>query len=148
MPFCSKRDDSRPGLPLPGAGGTDPTLDEQIIFDPMISADGEFIVNTFIPANTSPLLCKLLQPTGFTMALDPGSGAGSPTPFFAVNGVNADGVQLNGTGMPIMVQSGQAADSNAQYLITQTSGGQAATPVKTNRHVVTAAERLNWIELR
>ena len=27
--------------------------DEQVIFDPLIAGDGEFIVNTFIPANTS-----------------------------------------------------------------------------------------------
>lgn len=137
-------------LQLPGSGGTDATLDEQVIFDPIISADGEFIVNTFIPTSTSPLLCKLQSPTGFTMALNPGTGAGSPLPFFFVAnvGVQADGIQLNGTGVPLLVQSGQSADSNAQYLITQTSSGQAAAPVKTNRHVVLTGERLNWVERR
>lgn len=137
-------------LQLPGSGGTDPTLDEQVIFDPIIAADGEFIVNTFIPANTSPLLCQIPNPTGFTMALDPGTGAGSPLPFFVVvNGqINADGIQLNGTGVPLLVQSGQSADANAQYLVTQTSNGQAATPTQTNQHVVVTGERLNWIERR
>jgi type IV pilus assembly protein PilY1 len=137
-------------LQLPGSGGTDPTLDEQVIFDPIVSADGEFIVNTFIPANTSPLLCKLPLPTGFTMALNPGTGGGSPLPFFFVANadVQADGIQLNGTGVPLMVQSGQSADSNAQYLLTQTSSGQAADPVKTNRHTVLTGERLNWVERR
>jgi Tfp pilus tip-associated adhesin PilY1 len=135
---------------LPGSGGTDPTLDEQVIFDPIISSDGEFIVNTFIPANTSPLLCQLPLPTGFTMALNPGTGGGSPLPFFFVANadVQADGIQLNGTGVPLMVQSGQSADNNAQYLLTQTSSGQAATPVKTNRHTVLTGERLNWVERR
>jgi hypothetical protein len=47
-----------------------------------------------------------------------------------------------------MVQSGQSADSNAQYLLTQTSSGQAADPVKTNRHTVLTGERLNWVERR
>jgi type IV pilus assembly protein PilY1 len=137
-------------LQLPGSGGTDPTLDEQVIFDPIISSDGEFIVNTFIPANTSPLLCQLPLPTGFTMALNPGTGGGSPLPFFFVANadVQADGIQLNGTGVPLMVQSGQSADNNAQYLLTQTSSGQAATPVKTNRHTVLTGERLNWVERR
>jgi type IV pilus assembly protein PilY1 len=137
-------------LQLPGSGGTDPKLDEQVIFDPIISPDGEFIVNTFIPANTSPLLCQLPLPTGFTMALNPGTGGGSPLPFFFVANadVQADGIQLNGTGVPLMVQSGQSADSNAQYLLTQTSSGQAADPVKTNRHTVLAGERLNWVERR
>ena len=111
-------------------------------------------MNTFIPANTSPLLCKLPLPTGFTMALNPGTGGGSPTPFFFVANadVQADGIQLNGTGVPLMVQSGQSADSNAQYLLTQTctqtSNGQAADPVKTNRHTVLTGERLNWVERR
>ena len=137
-------------LKLPGSGGTDATLDEQVIFDPMISADGEFIVNTYIPANTSPLLCKLQGPTGFTMALNPGTGGGSPLPFFVVANanVNADGVQLNGTGVPLLVQSGQSDDMNAQYLVTQTSNGQPATPTKTNRHVVVSGQRLNWVERR
>jgi Tfp pilus tip-associated adhesin PilY1 len=135
---------------LPGSGGTDPTLDEQVIFDPLIAGDGEFIVNTFIPANTSPLLCQIPTPTGFTMALDPGTGGGSPLPFFViVNGqLNADGIQLNGTGVPLLVQSGQSADMNAQYLITQTSTGQPAPPNPTNQHVVVTGERLNWIERR
>jgi type IV pilus assembly protein PilY1 len=135
---------------LPGSGGADPTLDEQVIFDPIIAPDGEFIVNTFIPANISPLQCQIPTPTGFTMALDPGTGGGSPLPFFViVNGqLNADGIQLNGTGVPLLVQSGQSADMNAQYLITQTSNGQPAPPNATNQHVVVTGERLNWIERR
>jgi type IV pilus assembly protein PilY1 len=137
-------------MKLPGSGGgTDATLDEQVIFDPIISADGEFIVNTFIAPNTSPLQCKTPTPTGFTMAVDPGTGAGSALPFFVINGqINADGVQLNGTGVPLLVQSGQSADMNAQYLITQTSTGTASSPIKTNQHVVVTGERLNWIERR
>jgi type IV pilus assembly protein PilY1 len=152
MPANCKNGGTQMGwfMQLPGSGGTDPALDEQIIFDPIISADGEFIVNTFIPANTSPLLCQLPLPTGFTMALNPGTGGGSPLPFFFVANadVQADGIQLNGTGVPLMVQSGQSADSNAQYLLTQTSSGQAADPVKTNRHTVLTGERLNWVERR
>jgi type IV pilus assembly protein PilY1 len=148
-PGCSPASQMGWFVPLPGSGGTDPTLDEQIIFDPIVSNDGEFIVSTFIPANASPLFCKLPGPTGFTMALNPGTGGGSPLPFFSVsNGLNADGIQLNGTGVPLMVQSGQGADHNAQYLITQTSSGSAASPVKTNRHVVVTGERLNWVERR
>jgi hypothetical protein len=84
------------------------------------------------------------------MALNPGTGGGSPLPFFFVANadVQADGIQLNGTGVPLMVQSGQSADSNAQYLLTQTSNGQPADPVKTNRHTVLTGERLNWVERR
>jgi hypothetical protein len=65
-------------LPLPGSG-TDAALDEQIVFDPIVSADGEFIVSTLIPANTSALLCKIQTPTGFTMAGRPCRFSPSPT---------------------------------------------------------------------
>ena len=72
----------------------------------------------------------------------------SPTPFFAINGsMSADGIQLNGTGIPSFLSSGQAADNNAEYLITQTNSGPAP-PTKVNRHVIVAGQRLNWIQRR
>jgi len=122
---------------------------EQIIFDPLISPDGELVVNTFIPTVDTPLSCGINLPTGFTMALLPDSGSGSPTPFFVINSnQNADGIQLNGTGIPSLVMSGQSADQNAEYVITQTSNGSSAKPARTNRHVVTVGQRMNWIERR
>jgi type IV pilus assembly protein PilY1 len=125
-----------------------PTTNEQIIFNPIISPDGELVVNTFIPAVTDLLSCAPALPTGWTMAMEPDTGAGSPTAFFSANGVNADGIQLNGTGVPSLVMSGQSADGNAQYVVTQTSNGTSATPTRTNRHVVVVGQRMNWIERR
>ena len=82
------------------------------------------------------------------MGIQPDTGAGSPTPFFAINGsLSADGIQLNGTGIPSFLSSGQAADNNSEYLITQTNGGPAP-PAKVNRHVIVAGQRLNWIQRR
>ena len=139
-------------IPLPGP-------QEQVIFSPVLSPDGELVINTFIPANDSPLSCAAqATSTGFTMALMPGTGSADPggtgsavQSYFAVNTNNgtspADGVQLNGTGVPWFLSSGQRADNNAQYLLTQTPGG-AATPVLTNRHVVVSGKRLNWIQRR
>jgi type IV pilus assembly protein PilY1 len=129
-------------MPLPGTG-------EQVIFDPIISPEGQFIVNTFIPVTDSTLSCNSGLPTGFTMAVVPDSGLGSPTPFFVIDGkTNADGIQLNGTGTPSLVMSGQSADANAEYLVTQTSNGSSAKPVRTNRHVVTVGQRMNWVQRR
>jgi type IV pilus assembly protein PilY1 len=126
-----------------------PTTGEQVIFDPIISPDGTLVLNTFVPPGDSPLSCSSGLSTGFTMAMEPDSGTGTPTPFFFINSnLNADGVQLNGTGIPSLIQSGQSADANAQYLLTQTSAGTSSTPVKTNRHVVVTGLRLNWIERR
>jgi type IV pilus assembly protein PilY1 len=126
-----------------------PGTNEQVIFDPVISPDGELVVNTFIPSADTPLSCSSGLPTGFTMGMQPDTGAGSPTPFLTVNGnLNADGVQLNGTGLPSFVMSGQTSDANAEYLLTQSTSGTAAKPTKVNRHVVVSGQRLNWIQRR
>ena len=134
-----------------------PVSQEQIIFNPVISPDGELIFNTFIPSGDTPLSCATNdQSTGFTMGLDPATGGGTASAtgtggYFSVNTnsglVGADGVQLNGTGIPWFISSGQQADNNSQYLFTQTSNGTAA-PTKTNRHTVVSGKRLNWVQRR
>jgi type IV pilus assembly protein PilY1 len=127
---------------LPGTG-------EQVIFDPILSPDGEFVVNTFIPASSTPLDCKAAQSSGFSMGVDPLSGGGSLVGYFYVNSnvPAADGVQLNGVGIPALLSSGQTADGNAEYFITQTTGG-SATPNKINRAVIVSGTRLNWLQRR
>ncbi len=127
-------------MPLPDTG-------EQVIYDPVLSPSGEFTVNTFVPSSSTILSCTQAAATGWSMGLLPDSGAGSPTPFFFVNGsLQADGVQLNGTGTPSFLRSGQAADSNADYLITQTNTGSVASRV--NESTIVTGQRLNWIQKR
>ncbi|HVW70495.1 MAG TPA: PilC/PilY family type IV pilus protein, partial [Steroidobacteraceae bacterium] len=136
------------------SGGTDmgwymalPDTGEQVIYDPVLSPSGEFTVNTFVPASSSILSCNQASATGWAMGLLPDSGAGSPTPFFYVNGsLQADGIQLNGTGTPSFLRSGQAADNNADYLITQTANGSVASRV--NESTIVTGQRLNWIQRR
>jgi type IV pilus assembly protein PilY1 len=128
-------------MPLPDAG-------EQVIFDPVLSQDGEFTVNTYVPSTATVLSCSVPAANGWSMGIQADTGAGSPTPFFAINGsLSADGIQLNGTGTPSFINSGVAADNNSEYLITQTNGGPAP-PAKVNRHVIVAGQRLNWIQRR
>ncbi|HEX4675666.1 MAG TPA: PilC/PilY family type IV pilus protein [Steroidobacteraceae bacterium] len=128
-------------MPLPDSG-------EQVVFDPVLSPDGEFTVNTFVPSPSSILSCTVTPASGWSMGIQADTGAGSPTPFFAINGsLAADGIQLNGTGTPSFLSSGQAADNNSEYLITQTNSGPAP-PTKVNRHVIVAGQRLNWIQRR
>lgn len=133
-----------------------PATLEQIIFNPVISPDGELVVNTYIPVQDSPLSCQASgTSTGFSMAVAPGTGSadfggtGSTVQsYYTVNGnLQADGLQLNGTGIPTFLSSGQKADHNTEYLITQSSGG-AAPPVPVNRHTVVAGKRLNWVQRR
>jgi type IV pilus assembly protein PilY1 len=128
-------------IQLPGAN-------EQVIFDPTYSPDGEFVVSTYIPAVNTVLSCKVVTATGFSMGLDPLSGGGSPTPFFNVGGTSFDGVQLNGTGTPSFLSSGQASDNNAEFMLTQTSSGTPAAPQQVNRQAIVTGQRLNWIQRR
>jgi type IV pilus assembly protein PilY1 len=150
----------------PGVAGTQygwyiqlPAQQEQIIFNPVLSPDGELVVNTFIPPQDSPPSCHRQDTsTGFSMAVQPGTGSADPggagaavQSYFTV-GTNtgtawADGVQLNGTGIPSFLSSGRRGDHNAQYLLTQTPQGPAP-PTPTNRHVVVSGKRLNWIQRR
>lgn len=123
-------------------------LAEQVIFDPTISPDGEFVVNTFVPPQTSPLICTPAGSTGFSMGLQPDDGQGTPAGYFRLaDGTIADGIQLNGVGTPSFVSSGQAADNNSEYLITQTPNG-VATPTPLNRNSIIQGQRLNWTQRR
>ena len=134
-----------------------PATGEQIIFDPVLSPDGELVVNTFIPTTSSPLDCKATSSSGFSMGVLPDTGSGGlspsasstgPTAYFNVNStIAADGVQLNGVGIPALLSSGQTADQNAEYFITQTGAG-AATPLSVNRHVIVTGARLNYLQRR
>jgi type IV pilus assembly protein PilY1 len=142
-------------MALPGAS-------EQIVFNPVLSPDGELVVNTFIPVPDSPLSCTAAtSSTGFSMAVQPDTGNGLSNDVAGKSGVNggyftvntnqgaipADGLQLNGTGIPWFLSSGQQSDHNATYLITQTASG-AAPPVPINDHSIVAGKRLNWIQRR
>jgi len=111
-----------------------PGTQEQIDFNPVISPDGELVVNTS---------------GGFTMAVSPGTGSADPggtgataQSYFTVESgsgvVAADALQLNGTGTPWFLSS---------YLITRTATG-AAPPTPVNRHTVVAGMRLNWVQRR
>jgi type IV pilus assembly protein PilY1 len=124
-----------------------PGTNEQIIFDPVLTPDGEFTVNTFIPGSVPPNSCQIPKTGGWSMGIDAQSGGGSPTSFFNVGGNSVDGVQLNGVGLPAFLSSGEAADHNSEYMLTQTPNGPA-TPTKVNRNAIVTGQRVNWIERR
>lgn len=133
---------------LTSTGSGSNTQYEQVIFDPTLSSDGLFVANTFIPAQNSPLNCTPGQTTGFSMALEPDSGAGAPTGgYFLIGGSTAaDGIQLNGIGTPSFISTG-GVDNNTEYMLTQSANG-LATPTPLQRHSVVAGQRLNWIQRR
>jgi type IV pilus assembly protein PilY1 len=142
-------------LPLPGSSadtvlvnGRTLPVGEQIIFNPQITTDGELVVNTFIPALDTASICTPAPATGFTMGIEPDTGGQSPVAYFSVDGVAVSGVQNNGTGVPLEITTSATSGMNAEYLLTQTTSGQAATPTLINRHVIIAGQRLSWIQRR
>jgi hypothetical protein len=94
------------------------------------------------------VICIPAPATGFTMGIEPDTGGQSSTAYFSVNGVAVSGVQNNGTGVPLEVTTGSTSGTNAEYLLTQTTGGQAATPTLINRHVIISGQRLGWVQRR
>jgi type IV pilus assembly protein PilY1 len=128
---------------------------EQVIFNPIVEA-GAFIINTTIPPASSPTMCFSSGASGWTMAVNPTTGAAFNTAFFAdslgnfltspapsgTGEVGVSGLALAGTGTPYMYQSG------LQYgLAMQTTSGTPTT-VNINPQNSTKGKRLTWIEKR
>ena len=127
-------------LPLPGTS-------EQVIFDPLVSnVDGSLLVNTFVPSPSSILSCNAVATKGFSIGLEAQTGAGLPIALFNVGGVSYDSVERDAMGAAVVLQSGQAGDNNASYLITHNQNGATATQL--NDTSITTGQRLYWIQKR
>ncbi|MEJ8826853.1 PilC/PilY family type IV pilus protein [Variovorax humicola] len=126
-----------------------PGTNEQIIFNPIIS-DGLFLVNTTLPAVNQALSCDQQPASGFTMAIDPATGAPPPSSFFAdatnnfvsATGQIVAGIGLSGVGSPSIVSAG-----TKKYLATQTVSGQGSV-TQVNPSSASGGGRLTWIKLR
>ncbi|NNM62566.1 MAG: pilus assembly protein PilY, partial [Steroidobacteraceae bacterium] len=126
-----------------------PSVDEQVIFNPVLEA-GAFIVNTTIPPTSSLATCAATPAAGWTMAVNPATGGAFANSFFGDanhNFLNVDnqaisGIALSGTGSPSFVTKGTMT-----YMVTQTvSGTGAITAI--NPQGGTKGTRLTWIEKR
>lgn len=105
-----------------------PGTNEQVIYNPILEV-GAFIVNTTIPANNSPTSCTVNNASGWTMALNPGTGGAFTQSFFAdasgnyvtINGQVVSGIALDGTGSPTIVTAGPTSTSGTTTTGTSTS---------------------------
>ena len=88
-----------------------------MIFNPVIYQNA-LLVNTTVPAANSPLSCKNLGDTGYTVAIALDTGAAIPGLFPLYNDTLAAGSLTNGSGSPFVVLAGGDA-----YMVTQTVGG-------------------------
>ena len=147
-----------PAVPQNGNStyANNPVVYEQVIFSPILDG-GAFLVNTTIPSAISPIMCFSSTASGWTMALDPGTGGSFATSFFGdsargflnVNNVATSnttvpvsGIALGGTGSSSLVTSGTQV-----YLITQTVAGVGAIDAVTPPGG-TKGSRLTWIQRR
>jgi type IV pilus assembly protein PilY1 len=133
------------GAPYPA----NPTVDEQVIFNPTLQ-DGAFIVNTTIPPTNSLRACASTSAGGWTIAINPATGGSFTNSFFGDANHNftnignqiVSGIALSGTGSVSVVTKGTAT-----YAVTQTvSGTGAITAI--NPPGGTQGSRITWIEKR
>ena len=125
---------------------------EQIIYSPVLQL-GAFIVNSTIPAVSSPTTCSSTNATGWTYAISPTTGGAFAKTFFGdsggkfnnVNGAIVSGVQLNGTGSVSLVTV--AGLATGTFLVTQTTNGVGAS-IAINPVGNAKATRLTWTEKR
>ena len=128
-----------------------PATGEQVIYNPVFQG-GALFVNTTIPAGTQVIgQCTPSTSTGWSMALDIGSGGGFNQNIFpdvtgsylvATGAASVVGTKLNGVGSPYMVSVG-----SQQYVVNQTSTGTASITQINARGGVTV-KRINWAQIR
>ena len=90
---------------------------EQVIFNPVIYQNA-LLVNTTLPADTSPFSCKNSGDGGYTIAIALDTGAAIPGLFPLYGDTLAAGSLTNNSGSPFIVMAGGQA-----YMVTQTVGG-------------------------
>lgn len=145
-----------------------PNSTEQVVYNPTVVA-GVFFVNSTIGSVTDALQCTVTQASGFSYAIDAGTGGGTLGVFNSITGTpttgtgaaNIVGLGLNGVGTPYFVTAtgtttvnGQTQTSNVVTMITQTSNGKPVSE-KTDLGkqcngscAGNQGKRLSWLELR
>ncbi len=135
-----------------------PSTNEQIIYNPLLYQNA-FVVNTTIPAYTSPNSCQITHDTGYTIAISTGTGGivSNKAAFFKNTTDSAiAGENTNGIGTPIVVLAG-----GGSFLLTQSLGGGTAPNggIKCTQNAAgstcsgqiistTTGKRLTWVERR
>ena len=124
-----------------------PSTNEQIIFNPLADPNtGALVFNTYIPAVNNVLSCSQATATGFSIGMDPGTGAGLPLRLFNVGGTSYDGVQTNAAGTASVINAGEAGGGK-NYLVTHNGNG-TITFTQLNNYNVTNGQRVYWIQKR
>ena len=110
---------------------------EQIVYSPTVNA-GVFFVNSTIPEISDTLACTVTAASGYSYAIDAGTGGGSVAVFNTVAGftgtnnpsnLNLVGLGLNGVGTPYFVSATGTVGSTTTNVITMISQTNTGTPI-------------------
>jgi type IV pilus assembly protein PilY1 len=128
-----------------------PATNEQVVFNPLLYQNA-FVVNTTVPAGNSPLNCAANTDTGWTVAVDLGSGGLISGFFKNYNDTHIGALRTNGTGTSFgFNMAGQS------WLLTQSLGNGCPTCgcppgmlycSNATKVVAPSAKRLTWIQRR
>jgi type IV pilus assembly protein PilY1 len=141
---------------LPGTVSTAPVVYEQVIYNPVLVGDA-LLVNTTIPPATSYTTCFSATAGGYSMAINPSTGAAFPKTVFGnktSTAYNYSGIGLSATGTSLVVSTtsnssttmGNSCIGNC-FMVTQTVSG---TPTVTGINLPSNIQgtRLTWIQKR
>jgi type IV pilus assembly protein PilY1 len=123
-----------------------PTATEQVIYNPVATIDS-FLVNTIIPATQQILTCSSTPASGYTMAVQIGTGGAAPASMFANDAGsftdnNISGLAVGGVGTPTVMTAGQK-----MYIVQQTRAGNGDTK-QVNGLAGGKGQRVNWTKIR
>jgi type IV pilus assembly protein PilY1 len=135
---------------LLSSSSTSPEIYEQVIYNPVLVGD-TLLVNTAIPPATSYTTCFSAVAGGYTMAINPSTGAAFATTVFGnktSTSYNYSGIGLSGVGTPLVVTTSANCVANCNsYLVTQTVSGTPIV-VQPNLPGNIQGTRLTWIQRR
>jgi len=115
-----------------------PTSTEQVIYNPLVS-NGDFFVNTTIPATSQALTCGSTPVAGFTMGISVTNGGAGTTPAFDDGN---SGYSLNGAGTPAIYAVGSST-----FIGTNTNDQHQFKTKKLNPQPGIGT-RLTWTKIR
>ena len=133
-----------------------PASNEQILFNPL-QYQNAFIVNTTIPAISSPTSCQVSHDTGYTIAISLSTGGiVSPKGFYKKTAdIYTAGVATNGIGTPFVIQAGgvsslltQSLGDGDKNLAGCNSGTGGASTCNQQFNSTAAGKRVTWVERR
>jgi type IV pilus assembly protein PilY1 len=125
-----------------------PTSTEQVIFNPTVALD-LFWVNTIVPATQQILTCSATLASGYTMAIDLGTGGAGQSSIVGDPSLPSDVAGFAGGGVgSISIVNDPINGKNYIVQQTRTPPGSASGQPQAGPNVAGTGKRVNWTKLR